>query len=930
MVVVSGEPGIGKTALIGEVLRRARRAGFETLSARASEFERDLLFAAFTGVFEDALGSLSSEHRELLGEEQLELLATVFQSLVTVCGGATHQVDPDERHLLLCALHELFELLADRRSLVVALDDLQWADPASVDLVCRLLHRGLAGKALLVFASRPGQNETRLQAAFADAERHGQAMRMELGPLSAADAEEVLGEVDRALAESLYKESGGNPFYLGQLAAASLGETVARRQSVPVQPWVPQQVSAAIKNEIDGLSPSARVVLQGAAVVGDPFEPELAAEAAGLGAQAALSCLDELLGCDLVRVTDSPRRFCFRHPIVRRAVYEAAGAGWRLQAHGRVAEVLECRGASAATRAPHIERSARLGDVISAAVLMQAGQELMLRSPASAAHWFEIALDLTPQQDKHLGLRSGLMAQHVIALGLAGQIEPARDEARRLLMHTPGELRQQVTMLCVGFELLLGAHADARRLLLDRLATLEDQRGRPAAELKCELAATYFFDADWRSSLHWATEALASDCQGMTRVGALASLAVAEFSLARLDLARRAASEAVEMFDRLDDMEVAAHLGLTAFLAQAEIHTERFADAARHIERSIIISRANGQRLLTVGLLAVQIQALAPMGRVTELASLAETATEEALLSTSDVILSMATSTRAMVGVLTGDLHSALRYAERSASLLAATSPVAGAARLMLAWVLLEIGEPERCRQQLTSPDGELRLPPAPRLEGHAYELLIAAELLLGNVARAEELALRSAQAAQRLGTNLPLAVAQRAVALISLERGDAQAALVAALQSCKAAEQAGAQLEAGRSQILAGTALAASGERAAAIATLRAAHETLLTCGALHYSDQAARELRKLGRHVPRRSKAQVGPPSVLALTLREHEVMEHVAAGKTNREIAERLFLSPRTIDRHLARIFEKLGVHSRAAATSSFERANDTRLE
>jgi DNA-binding CsgD family transcriptional regulator len=924
VVVVSGEPGIGKTALISEVLRRAEGLGHHTLSARASEFERDLPFLAFADAFEDALGSLPPARRASLDDEQLAFLATLFPSLSAFRAEGRRHVDPDERHLLLRALHQLLQLLASTGPLVLALDDLQWADPASIDLVCRLLHRGLSGRTLLIFASRPGQSETRLQAAFADAERHGQALRMELGPLSAADVRVILGDdVGLAQAESLHRESGGNPFYLEQLAIAGGSKAVMTGQSAYAQPWVPKQVSIAIKNEIDGLCRLARELLQGAAVVGDPFEPEPAAEAAGLEAPAALGCLDYLLERDLIRVTASPRRFCFRHPIVRHAVYEAAGAGWRLHAHSRVASMLEDRGATAAARAPHIERSAQFGDVMSATVLMQAGQELMFRSPASAAHWFEIALELTPAQDEHLGLRSGLMAQHAMALGFAGQLEAARDEARRVLAHTPVELRQQATILCVGLELLLGAHADARGLLLDRLAGLEDQRGRDAAELKCELASTHFFDADWQASAHWAKEALACDCEGMTKVGALALLAVAEFGLDRLRPAQQAASEAAACFERLDDMEVAARSAATIFLAQGEIHTERFADAARHLERSIAIARASGQRLLTVGLLAAQIQALTALGRVTELAIVAETATEEALLSSSEVILSMATSTRAMAGILTGDLHSALRFANRSASLLSAASPVAGGGQLALAWVLLEIGDPAGCRRQLTRSDGEPRLPSAPLLEGFAYELLIAAELALGNLARAQELAFGCCEAARRRGTNVPIAVSQRALARVSLRGGDTQAALAAALRSCEAAEKAGARLEAGRSQILLGSVLAAGGEQSAAIATLRAAHETLNECGAFHYRDEAAKELRKLGRYVPRGNGSASNERSVLGLTGREREVMEHVATGKTNREIADSLFLSPRTIDRHLARIFEKLGVHSRAAATSAFER-------
>ena len=88
----------------------------------------------------------------------------------------------------------------------------------------------------------------------------------------------------------------------------------------------------------------------------------------------------------------SPRRFRFRHPLVRRAIYDASPGGWRLGAHQRSAEALAARGALRARRAHHVERSARHGDGAAIAVLREAGDAAAQRTPATAARWFRAAL----------------------------------------------------------------------------------------------------------------------------------------------------------------------------------------------------------------------------------------------------------------------------------------------------------------------------------------------------------------------------------------------------------------------------------------------------------------------------------------------------------------------------------------------------------
>jgi DNA-binding CsgD family transcriptional regulator len=547
----------------------------------------------------------------------------------------------------------------------------------------------------------------------------------------------------------------------------------------------------------------------------------------------------------------------------------------------------------------------------------------------SAARWFKAALRLIPNDELSTQLRLELLAQRAAALGIAGRIEESRDALREFLALSPkepGALRLQVTVLAAILDELVGEHETGRRLLLDELARLPDQAGREAAELKRELAFTCFFDADWAATANWARQALAAECEGMVRVGALAALALAEFGLGDLDEVRRAVSEGAALFDSLSDEQVAAHHpGIAIWLGWAEVCTERFDDAIRHLDRCIAVSRTVGQQHLTVGLLMVQGQALALAGRGEELNVAVEAATEAALLSTSNLFLSWAMTLRCQASIQAGDLYEAVRSGERGVGAAAASSsPLSGIARVQLASALLEIGEPERCRQQLTAADGRPDLPPLPLYETFCLELLVRAELALGRHERAAELAARAEETSERLGLELPLAQARRARAALLLARGEFQAAAAEALTSCEAAAGAGAPVEAARSRVLAGRALAAAGEREAAVSQLEVAHKQLTSCGAFRYGDEAARELRKLGRGVARIAERRPGDSDPLGLTRRELEVMELVAAGKTNREIAEELFLSVRTVDGHVSRIFEKLDVSSRAAASSVFERA------
>jgi DNA-binding CsgD family transcriptional regulator len=203
-----------------------------------------------------------------------------------------------------------------------------------------------------------------------------------------------------------------------------------------------------------------------------------------------------------------------------------------------------------------------------------------------------------------------------------------------------------------------------------------------------------------------------------------------------------------------------------------------------------------------------------------------------------------------------------------------------------------------------------------PMLRPWAYEAMTRAEVAAGRPDRAAGWAERAAGAVAGVACGLPGAFADRSAALVLDARGDAAAAASRALAAAARADEVGARVEAARSRQLAGRVLAAAGERERAGVQLRAAEAELGICGAARLREECVRELRRIGLRVARAGRrGDVGAPGPASLSGREREVAELVRGRRTNREIAEHLFLSEKTIESHLRSVFVKLGVSSRA---------------
>src|SRR4051812_20728636 len=926
-IVLVGEPGIGKTRLLTEFARFADENGRLVLTGSASELERDLPFSVFVDALDEYLRGLSPDRLAALDEDDRTELSHVFPSLSApgaARGGALqHERDRNPR-----AGRTLLEELAKTRSLVLVLDDVHWADSAAVELLGTLLRRPPAAGVLIVLAVRPHQVAERLSVAIERADRAGTVTRIELGALTALEARQLVGHE----AAVLYEESGGNPFYLEQLAR-SLGRHTDADAALGVSLSgieVPSAVAASLNEELGLLSDDARRVLEGASVAGDPFEPELAAAAAATSETAAMEAIDELLVLDLVRSTEVPRRFRFRHPLIRRAVYEATPGGRRLGAHERCADLLAARGASAAARAHHVERSAREGDLAAVAVLREAGEGAARLAPASAANWFAQADRLLPASAPG-GERIELLLARSAAQTASGHFADSHSVLLEALAIAPDDAT--VARRCAAVESLLGRHEQAGARLASAIERLPEPGSPEAVALLNELAVNLVWRARYAEMHACAERAVAAARQvgdSALTAAALALLTLAQSmtgAAGRADASRR---EAAALVDSLSDADLARHLESATRLAGTELYAGWYAEGDRHASRALAAARATGQGSELFLVLVLTLGGLWRMrGKLSEAGELLDGGIEAARLLGNTHALVWSLGSRSAAALHSGDVALALAAAQEAVDLSADLDAGfhSAEAAVDLARALLETGQPHRAVDLLVgSAGGEELLLIAGGPRAHYLESLTLCWLALDRPVEARRAAVAAEAWATSLQLPMPIAWANRAAAAVDLYAGNTAAAIERALLAVAGAEEVGAPIEAALSRTLAGRALAAAGERDRAVAELLDAATALEACGALRWRDEAEREVRKLGRRIHHRTQpGKAGATGIDALTSRELQVACLVVDRKTNPEIAAELFLSQKTVETHLRNIFRKVDVSSRVELARTVERAS-----
>ena len=943
LAVVSGEAGIGKTRLLEEITEQAAEAGHLTLVGRAAEYERELPFGLVIDAVDPYLEALDSQSYERLARDRVGELASVFPALHGLGEVVQEPATATERFRIHNAVRELLERLAARQPILFVLEDLHWADGASLELITHLIRRPPQAAVTLALSFRAGQADPAMLRSIQD-RSEGAVAQIELRALELEDSARLLEETVRAHSAgrvlaagragdlaALQRESGGNPFYLLALAHGNGGPGGATADGHALGIAVPAAVSSAIARELDGLSPGVRAVAEAAAVVGDPFEVALTQAVSRCSEAELIHALDELASRQLIRPGDTPRRFAFRHPLVRTAIYEAAPPGTAIATHRRLAEILIARGVPASESAHHVERSAQHGDMEAVELLREAAAQNATRAPTSAARWLTAALELCPITAPD-AFRRDLIVGVAGAQAASGELEAAHASFEDALRLTPLDepIRHKLVLALVGIEHLTGRQVQAKQRLETALAELGEDDSEVGVSMKVALTVNGLY-LDERDGMYlWgerATKSAAKPDSPPVWAAARSAFALGAAFIGRIDVGTREADEASRLMASLSDDEVGLNIDAIGNLAGAELYLDRYLSCREHAERGMRVARATGQGELVALLNPTLGTSLWVLGEFDRSAEILDAAVEGARLTKNAQAITWGAFNRAYGALMSGDVDTAYALGEESVELSRDFTDglISSHAGVVHSATLHEVGEYERAIDLVVGCAGGPDLHRiAPGSWRATYlEVLVLCWLALGREEEAEAAAERVR--AQANAVPLPIAevMAARAEASVALSRGEARVAAELALGAIEKAESVASTPHAATCRALAGRALLADGRGEEAAALFERAAGDQEAMGAMRYRDQAEALLRKAGvRRARKSARGRADGRGVETLSGRELEVANLIRDRRTNKEIAGELFLSLKTVESHVRNIFGKLGVSSRVDIARALE--------
>jgi len=445
-VLVEGEPGIGKTRLLRELLREAQARGLPLLATKCYEIERAMPYQPVIDLVSRALELADAADIARLGAVSLAELKALAPEIGERFAQLPALSDdfPEARQARLSrAVGQLLDAALGPGPSLLVVDDLQWADEASVQVLHCLARQGAERARLVVLAYRDedADQDERLARLIDSLCREAAARRLPLPRLQAADtAQLVTAMADAGLAERLHLETEGNPFFLvSMLQSLSEGTAAAGAPAPPRPGQLPEALRAAVRVRLAQVPKAYRPVLETAAVLGRHFDFDTLLQAAGGSEAQLLDAVESLVRRHLLREQPEGGVYDFSHDKLREVVYGDIGGARRRLLHQTVAEALERHGDADAHEhiarlAEHCERAMLWPKALH--YLQRAGERSSaLFAMRDALHWLDRAVAIAEQHPRSLDepQRLALHAQRGAARAQAGQTQGAVEDLRRVV-----------------------------------------------------------------------------------------------------------------------------------------------------------------------------------------------------------------------------------------------------------------------------------------------------------------------------------------------------------------------------------------------------------------------------------------------------------------------------------------------------------------
>jgi DNA-binding CsgD family transcriptional regulator len=891
VVVVEGSAGLGKTRLLDECVSMAGALSFRVGRGAAEPGRVIELGALFDALFE---GDPPLADRRALNDVHAssEFLFWLLQDV-----------------------QSLIEEAALKNPVLICLDDLHWSG-TSLSFAMRQLPSRLSSLPVAwVMAFRPDQGLHQVQQAKLELIESG-AELIRLGPLNreavAQVATDVLGvEADEELLQKADRVQG-NPFLLVEFFRGLQDDLLVSLDSGRarlVEDRLPHRVSDSMRGRLARMSPASERAATFAAGLGRRFSIHDLATMTDMSLTELIDPVNELVQSDIF--ADDGGQLAFRHDITREAVRGSLLPPVRRAIDRQAAEVLLARGALPVEVATQLVESAELGDDTAIETALQATQALGASDPAAAAELAAKALDLTPLRHT---LRGPLVAQRVVSLFAAGLAEEGKRFAASALREAmPAEEEARVRVSVAGmFDISPDVRSENARagLALPSLST----------DLRAELWAALYHSLSVAGR-----KAEALDVEPSAREAAYAStsevcrfafeLPESGLSYQLLDFGRSLeillTAERRQLNGQGDARARLAHM-LRAWILAA---SDRYEDALQAIDSGVIAAQRDRQNWALRVFETTRGRQMLQMGNFAEAALALEgrfSRGEAHLIA--GALHAPSVVALGTLKIHTGDESGALEVAEIAKIMLQASAPgVRHHAMWYLALLALSQGDPMQAHGWLCSCGHEERLSMYPL---YPHEVAHDAERVrIAAAVGDEELAEHGISIADRrasLNPDVPscAAAAAHARGIWNDSTEDLERAVSLYRGGPRPLAHASTLEDLGR-------VLAQHGNNASAIAALDEALTISTRVGASWDAKRVRGRLRRLG---VRRRTVKIDRPKTgwEALTEAEAVVANLAAHGSTNREIADKLFVSPHTVHSHVRHVFEKLGINSRVHLT------------